>query len=115
VLAQLLLGPLANDVVAELEQEQAAAVARGTEREGLRRRLGREISALEGNLAMLLESEVLKPERYAAIEAKIDAKRTELRALDTEPEPAIARHLDVEQAATVRQLLDGLEERWPTL
>ena len=81
----------------------------------MRRKLTREVAALEANLDALLASEVLAPERYAHMEAQITAKRTELVEPDREPEPQLGRHLDAQQFATVRQLLDNLEARWPTL
>ena len=115
ILSQLRLGPLAGDVIADLEQEQADSAARLAAREQARRRLAREVSALESNLEMLLQSELLTPERYRGMEEKIAAKRSELSDLDAEPVPVMARHLDAQQAASVRQLLDNLEARWPSL
>jgi DNA invertase Pin-like site-specific DNA recombinase len=116
VLGQLRLGELADEVVAELEQERADGVARTRKRDEDRRRLTREIATLETNLDTILQSEVVNPDRYARLEQTLSRKRAAFAALpDDEPAAPIARHLDAHQVATVRALLDNLEAIWPTM
>src|SRR5207245_1845340 len=86
VLSELRLGALADDVIGELEREQAERAVHEREREQARRRLRRDVEAMEENLTRLFASDVLTPERVGAVERQIAAKRAELAALDEQPE-----------------------------
>ena len=109
VLSQFRVGALADDVIAELEREQADAAERDREREQARRRLMREVSALEGNLDRLRSpASCWLPSATRGSSRRSPRSGRNWRRW-TQPRPPRFPAADAGQVAAVRALLDNLE------